>query len=349
MIDILPWQRDAIVELISRGEKLPHALLVHGRSGIGKVEFARALAQSLLCEAAEDGLACGVCPACGWFREENHPDYRELLPESLADEAATDEAPADAEDKDKKKSREIKIDQIRAIADFMMLSTHRGGYRVLLIHPAEAMNMAAANALLKTLEEPAARTLILMVSDQLGRLLPTIRSRCQRVLVPMPDTAAGVAWLRARGISAPEEALAAAGGGPLDAVAFGDADYQTARKAFVAALAEPNFDFALTAQNFEKSNLTNVLGWMQTWTFDLIRQRMTGRIDHHRDQTAALERIAKSIELPRMFRFEAELRQTRRLINHPLNARLLLEQLLISYKQAISSKQSAGLTGRRPQ
>jgi len=348
MIDILPWQRDLLQELVARGDKLPHALLVHGRSGVGKVEFARTLAQSLLCEAPEHGLACGACHACGWFRHGNHPDFRELLPESLLDDATTDEAP-DADDKDKKKSREIKIDQIRAIADFMMLSTHRDGYRVLLIHPAEAMNLAAANALLKTLEEPAARTVILLVSDQLGRLLATIRSRCQRVLVPSPDTATGVAWLRAQGVAKPEDALAAAAGAPLDAVAFGDADYQAARQAFVAALAEPDFDFVLTAQNFEKADLSNVLGWMQTWTNDLIGQRMTGNIDHHRDQAKALERIAGNIELARVFRFETELRQTRRLINHPLNARLLLEQLLISYKQAISNKHTAGRPARRPQ
>jgi len=347
MIDILPWQRDLLQELVARGDKLPHALLVHGRSGIGKVEFARTLAQSLLCEAPEHGLACGACPACGWFRHGNHPDFRELLPESLLEDVGADEVP-DADDKDKKKSREIKIDQIRAIADFMALSTHRDGYRVLLIHPAEAMNMAAANALLKTLEEPAPRTVILLVSDQLGRLLATIRSRCQRVLVPSPDTATGVAWLRAQGVAKPEDALAAAAGAPLDAVAFGDADYQAARQAFVAALADPDFDFVLAAQNFEKANLSNLLGWMQTWTNDLIRQRMTGNIDHHRDHAKALERIAGSIELARVFRFETELRQTRRLINHPLNARLLLEQLLISYKQAISNKHTAGAPARRP-
>jgi DNA polymerase-3 subunit delta' len=81
MIDILPWQKQPLSELIARGEKLPHALLIHGRGGVGKVEFARALAQSLLCEAPEDRLACGTCPACGWFHEGNHPDFRELLPE----------------------------------------------------------------------------------------------------------------------------------------------------------------------------------------------------------------------------------------------------------------------------
>ncbi|MCA3063376.1 MAG: DNA polymerase III subunit delta' [Rhodocyclaceae bacterium] len=341
MIDILSWQKQPLSELIARGEKLPHALLIHGRSGVGKIEFARALAQSLLCESPQDGFACGECPACGWFREGNHPDFRELLPESMLDEASTDEVAADADDKDKKKSREIKIDQIRAIADFMMLSTHRDGYRVLLVHPAEAMNIAAANALLKTLEEPAARTVILLVSDQLGRLLATIRSRCQRVLVPAPDTQTALAWLNTQGMSNAGDALAAAAGAPLDAIAFGNADYQSARLAFVATLAEPDFDYVLSAQNFEKTDLPSLLGWMQTWTNDLIRQKMLGQINHHRDHARAVEKIARNIDLPKVFRFESELRQTRRLINHPLNARLLLEQLFIAYKQAISSRPSA--------
>ncbi|MCA3018645.1 MAG: DNA polymerase III subunit delta' [Rhodocyclaceae bacterium] len=341
MIDILSWQKQPLSELIARGEKLPHALLIHGRSGVGKIEFARALAQSLLCESPQDGFACGECPACGWFREGNHPDFRELLPESMLDEASTDEVAADADDKDKKKSREIKIDQIRAIADFMMLSTHRDGYRVLLVHPAEAMNIAAANALLKTLEEPAARTVILLVSDQLGRLLATIRSRCQRVLVPAPDTQTALAWLNTQGMSNAGDALAAAAGAPLDAIAFGNADYQSARLAFVATLAEPDFDYVLSAQNFEKTDLPSLLGWMQTWTNDLIRQKMLGQINHHRDHARAVEKIARNIDLPKVFRFESELRQSRRLINHPLNTRLLLEQLFIAYKQAISSRPSA--------
>jgi DNA polymerase-3 subunit delta' len=347
MIDILPWHRDSLSGLVARGDKLPHALLIHGRSGVGKVEFARALARSLLCEAPEQGLACGTCPACGWFNEGNHPDFRELLPESLADDATTDEVSSDADEKDKKKSREIKIDQIRAIADFMMLSTHRDGYRVLLIHPAEAMNVAAANALLKTLEEPAARSVILLVSDQLGRLLATIRSRCQRVLVPTPDTATAVAWLQTKGLSKAEDALAAASGAPLDAIAFGESDYQSSRQAFVSALAEPDFDYVLSAQNFEKADLPSLLGWMQTWTNDLVRQKMIGQIDHHRDHAPALKKIAATIDLPRVFRFESELRQTRRLINHPLNARLLLEQLFISYKQAISNRQQSNPPSRR--
>ncbi len=335
MIDILPWQRETLNALVARGSRIPHALLVHGRSGIGKVQFARTLAQSLLCESPEQGMACGKCHACGWFANGNHPDFRELLPESLTDDDAADETTVDADTKDKKKSKEIKIDQIRGISDFMTLSTHRDGYRVLLIHPAEAMNPAAANALLKTLEEPAARTVILLVTDKVGRLMATIRSRCQRVLVPAPDAATATAWLTAQGVANAADALAAAGGAPLDVIEFANADYQSSRHAFVAALSDAGMDYALTAQNFEKAELANVFMWLQTWVNDVITERMIGVVNHHRDQAKAIARIARQIELARVFRFESELRQTRRLINHPLNARLLLEQLLIGYKQAI--------------
>lgn len=341
MINLLPWHRQPLIELLTRREKLPHALLIHGNQGIGKVEFARALAQSLLCEAPENtdgGIACGQCAACGWFRDSNHPDYRELLPEILTDEDADTETlvVADAESKDKKKSKEIKIDQIRAIADFMMLTTHRAGFRVLVIHPAEAMNMSAANALLKTLEEPSARTVILLVTDQMARLMATIRSRCQRMLLPAPEMKIALAWLSEQGVIDGKTALAMAGGAPLDAVAFASSDYQASRKAFVATLADPAADYMATAQVFEKSDLNHVIAWLQTWVGDLVLNKFTGEVRHHVDEKKAIVAIARQVQAAKLFRFESELRQARRVIAHPLNARLLLEQLLISYRRAIN-------------
>ncbi|MEP7154335.1 MAG: DNA polymerase III subunit delta' [Betaproteobacteria bacterium] len=334
-IDILPWHRAALSELLARRDKLPHALLIYGKQGIGKVEFARAMAQSLLCESPEGAIACGQCHACGWFREGNHPDFRELLPEALNEEEGDADAPADPDAKDKKKSKEIKIEQVRSIADFMTLSTHRAGFRVLLVHPAETMNPAAANALLKTLEEPPPATVILLVSDRIGRLLATIRSRCQRLMVPSPDEATALQWLKEQGIGEASTALSQAGGAPLDAMTFADADYQAERKAFVQVLAESNPDHLAAAQAFEKSDLMNVVTWLQTWVGDVVLSRFTGEVRHHRDQKAAISRIATRVNLPALFRFESQLRQARRSIHHPLNARLLLEQLLISYAQAI--------------
>ena len=338
-IDILPWQRAALMELLSRRESLPHALLIYGKQGVGKLEFARAMAQSLLCESPESGIACGTCPACGWFQEGNHPDFRELRPESHDDEeadaAATQEALADGEAKEKKKSREIKIEQIRDIGMFMTLTTHRAGFRVLLVHPAEAMNPAAANALLKTLEEPPPQTVILLVTDRIGRLLATIKSRCQKLLVPAPDDAAAIAWLTSRGIDDARAVLAQSGGAPLDAIAFADADYQSDRRAFTQILADSNADYLAAAQVFEKRELSNILDWLQTWVGDVALSRFTGDVRHHGEHRAAISRIATRVNVPALFRYESQLRQARRSVHHPLNARLLLEQLLISYSQAI--------------
>ena len=335
-IELLPWHTAPLLELLSRREKLPHALLLYGRQGIGKVEFARAIAQSLLCESPSHSVACGTCDACGWFRQGNHPDFRELMPEALSEDEVDADAPIDAEAKDRKKSKIITVDQIRGIASFMTLSTHRDGFRVLLIHPAETLNANAANSLLKTLEEPPPRTLILLVTDQIGRLIATIKSRCQRVLVPAPDEAAALAWLKAQGIADADTALGQAGGAPLAAVAFADADYQSQRKAFLQVLHAADADHLATAQAFEKSDLVDVITWLQTWVSDVALSRLIGEVRHHRDQKTAISHIASRVHLPALFRYESQLRQARRTIHHPLNARLLLEQLLISYANAIT-------------
>ncbi len=343
MMPLLPWHRQPLDALLARRETLPHAILIHGKQGIGKIEFARAIAQSLLCESPEEGIACGTCDACGWYREGNHPDFRELIPESLSEDDAEADGSEDSAAKDsakdsakeKKKSKEIKIDQVRELAHFMTLSTHRDGFRVLVIYPAETMNLSAANALLKTLEEPPPRTVILLVTDQMARLLATIRSRCQRILLAPPTTHEALKWLNAQNILKPEAALAMAGGAPLDAIAFADRTYQTERQAFLSALTDTNADYVAAAQSFEKSDLVNIITWLQTWVSDIVLANLAGEARHHIDHQKEIARIAARVELPKLFRYEASLRQTRRTISHPLNARLLLEQLLISYQQAI--------------
>src|SRR5260221_285325 len=195
-----PWHREELRRLLARRESMTHALLVHGRAGIGKVEFGRVLAASVLCEPRRAGLACESCPACHWFSQGNHPDFREIVPEAaLEDEESADE-PAKPE---KAKSLVIKIDQIRAVADFIALTTHRAGYRVMLIHPAEALQPAAANALLKTLEEPPPHTLIVMVSDRPARLLATLRSRCRPLGLATPPREEALEWLRSQEVAEP--------------------------------------------------------------------------------------------------------------------------------------------------
>ena len=216
----LPWQEPLWRQLLGLRERLPHALLLHGMRGIGKRHFARALAQALLCEApAVDGRACGQCVGCRLFGADNHPDLRWLVP--AADRPPRDDRrqsptrrpPSSA--RRTAKSRAILIDQVREIAEFLTLASHRGGRRIVLLYPAEALNGPAANALLKLLEEPPPAALFIAVTDDLDALLPTVRSRCVLLRAPVPDATAALAWLRASGVEDAEERLAEAGGAPV--------------------------------------------------------------------------------------------------------------------------------------
>jgi DNA polymerase-3 subunit delta' len=336
MSDLLPWHVEAIAQWMSERDKLPHALLIHGREGIGMVEFARFLAKSLLCESARRGPACGVCGACGWFEQGNHPDFREVRPEAL-DESLS-ETEADGEEEDNKKSQFIKIAQVRALASFMTLTTHRDGLRILLIHPAEAMNVEAANALLKTLEEPPSNSLILLVTSRIGKLLPTIKSRCRKWPAPRPDAAEALAWLKAQGIDDADSALAAAGGAPLGALQSAEPATVALRSRFITALSARSIDALAVAQQHEKSDIPVTIHWLQTWVYDLILAANHAPALFHPAQSAALQRIAHDADPKRLFRFETALRDARRLAHHPLNPRLFLEQLLISYSQAIEPR-----------
>ncbi|APV51039.1 DNA polymerase III subunit delta' [Betaproteobacteria bacterium GR16-43] len=329
-----PWHRAALERLVADRARLPHALLVQGTQGIGKAEFARALAAALLCETPQGALACGKCPSCHWFSQGNHPDFREVIPEIDQEE---DEAEADAAKADVKKSLVIKIDQIRALADFMALTTHRSGLRVLLIHPAEVLQSNAANALLKTLEEPPPATLIVLVSDQPARLLPTIRSRCRVLPLPTPPANEAMAWLQAEGVEEPRTALAVAGGAPLLARELAAPEEVALRRKVMAELTRPSGAEPLTfAERIDRPALDRTIYWMQTWVQDLLRVRVGAGVRHHLEHESMAKAKARAADADRLFDLERELRAARRLATHPLNARLLAEHLLMTYNRATS-------------
>ncbi len=328
----LPWHRAALTRLLSDRARLPHALLIHGPAGIGKVEFSRALAAGALCEAPREGLACGQCPSCHWFSQGNHPDLREIVPEA----AAEDEEEAQGESaKEKAKSVVIKIDQVRAVADFVALTTHRAGYRVLLLHPAEALHPNAANALLKTLEEPPPHTLILLVTSYPARLLPTIRSRCRLLALPMPEPKEAVQWLRDQGVDDAQAALAAAGGAPLLARDLARPEEADLRRRVVAELSKPSGADALSfAAAIDRPRVERFVYWLQTWVNDLLLVRLAGAPRHHVACASVLAARAKSMDLEALFDLDRELAEARRLAAHPLNPRLLAEHLLMAYNRA---------------
>ena len=215
-----PWTQSLFESLKARAGRFPHALLIHGARGTGKLALAEHTAQLLLCEDPVR-RPCGRCEGCRWFAAGSHPDFRRLEPEALARETAPDlDDAAETPAKRAKPSTEIKIEQVRELAGFLNLRSHRGRLRVALVHPAEDMNPNAANALLKGLEEPPGGALFILVAHRPAELLPTIRSRCVALGVPIPPAAAAQAWLAGQGARNPERWLAYAGGAPLRALEY---------------------------------------------------------------------------------------------------------------------------------
>ena len=330
------WHRALLARLLADREHMPHALLVHGAAGIGKTAFAHALAAGALCETPRDGLACEACASCHWFSQGNHPDFREIVPEATADEEAQ-AAPEDSGKPEKAKSLVIKIDQIRAVADFISLSTHRAGFKVLVIRPAETLQPAAANALLKTLEEPPPRTVIVLVSDRPSRLLATIRSRCRLLALPAPPRAEALAWLEAQGVAQPEVALASAGGAPLLARDLAQPEEAELRRRLLGELARPGGADPLGfAPSVDRLTVERFIHWMQTWVHDLARIKLAGAARHHADFGAALQARAKAADLEGLFDLDRELASARGLAAHPLNPRLVAEHLLMAYNRVTS-------------
>ncbi len=328
---IYDWQIPAWMALAAQRAKLPHALLISGRPGLGKSALAETFAQALLCQQPRpDGLPCDSCQACNWFVKGNHPDFRRLQPESLV-QGTEDEPPAR---KEKKKSDQIKIEQIRGTEGFLSVGTHRGGARIILIDPADAMNQPAQSALLKNLEEPPPGTLYLLVTSRPQRLLATIRSRCLASPVAAPASAPALAWLAAQGMRDGESALAAAAGAPLAALKL--AETEDARRSFISKLAERDADPLALAQACDGMDPVVVVGWLQRWVYDLLLSRSAGRIRYNHDARPAIETIAKGLEARALAGLLRRLGEARALARHPLNARLYFEDLLLQYRSTVA-------------
>lgn len=326
-MNIFSWHQKDFEQLAARAGQLPHALLIRGPAGIGKRDFARGVAQGLLCEQPAAPLrACGQCQACHWFSNDAHPDFRSLQPEGA--EAGDSDEPVE-----KKKKQDISIAQVRALADFINVSAHRNGSKVVLIAPAEAMNVNAANALLKSLEEPPPRTQFLLVSDRPQMLTATIRSRCQQLALRSPSVREAAQWLKAKGSAHPELALAQAGGAPVLAAELDTDEYWSARRQFLDGLSSTHFEPLVLAERFAGHAVPQIVSWLQRWTYDLGMVCCRQQVRYNPDRQDAILAAAPRLRALDVLRFHRELVRLQRVVHHPLNARLLLEDLFLRYAQ----------------
>lgn len=333
-MSVYPWQSETLAKISSNRARLPHALLLHGNSGTGKYDFALQLAQSLLCLAPKaNGEPCHQCPSCAWYAQNNHPDFRLLAPEQDGDE----DSEAGSSKKTTKKSQQISVVQVRELADFLTLSSHQSdGLRVVVIHPAEALNITSANSLLKMLEEPPAGVIFILVTHQINRLLPTIISRCQKIDMPTPSRADALAWLTQQGQADAERLLDYAGGAPLNVLRNAELSQATENTAlFVQGKSLDPFQAAsaTTGQGMEV-----IIDALQKWTYDLLSCRLTQEVRYHNKQASALQALAKGVDLGLLLDFERKLCEARKAANHPLNNELQLETIFLTYTQLFMKK-----------
>jgi len=241
----------------------------------------------------------------------------------------------------KKPSKQISVAQIRALSDVINMSSHRSGYKIVLIHPAEAMNVAAANALLKNLEEPPPQTLFILVTHRPHHLLPTIHSRCRQIAMPVPDFDLAIDWLEQQGIKDAQGSLAAVGYTPLAALEYSDGEYRLEYESFINHISIlKDLNPILLAEELQKSDLPTTVSWLQKWCYDLMSFRTTGKIRYHLSMQTRIEELVPKIDPLQLAGYLCNLIDMQRLAHHTLNPRLFLEEVLISYAMLMAPARS---------
>jgi DNA polymerase-3 subunit delta' len=324
MNSIYPWFKDAWIA-IHENEKLPHALILKGKEGIGKYDFAMKFTKSYLCQnPLANHVPCEVCSSCEWFPE-SHPDFKHI-------------APIESEDDESSKRKTIRkksivIDQIRELSEYLELSAHQeSGKRVVLIEPADSLNQAASNALLKILEGPPENTLFILLSSQIQKLIATIRSRCQLLDLRGPSLDEAKLFLIDQNIAHEESLLSFTGGSPFTAIK--ELENKPEREV-VTQLLSQGHNIDITKVNY--AILTQGLDWtlnmIQKWTFDLLLNFHTQQIYYFTKEEKYIHSQAKQINLNALLLFTNELNELKKIASHPVNQELQLQNIFIKYKQ----------------
>lgn len=331
-----PWQ--ALMTLHQQ-DRLPHGLLLVAPAGIGKRLLAEQLAARLLCDVASGSEhACGHCRQCELLKAESHPDVKVFQPES---------------------SKVIKVDQIRTLSEFAVASPQVARRKVIIVDRADQLNINAANALLKTLEEPVAGVTLILLQEAGRTVLPTIRSRCQSIALPVPDEGTALDWLRQACLSrsgggndeepdaalpdtALQQALTLCGGAPGKALAWLDAAAVTARAEALAAFRsylKNELVVGQAATALRKSGeLEQVLWTLELWALDAIRLSV-GSTARDQDAADVLGYLAAQNPAWRFHALLAQIRESRAGLSYNVSPDLEIERLLIAWKGLMPARQ----------
>lgn len=303
-----------------KNQRLGHGLLFHGAAGIGKNTFALEFAHWLMCEQPLTDSACGQCKSCNLNNAHSNPDLLMIEPEE--------------------EGKAIKVDQIRDLIQKVSLTSHSQNYRVIIISPADALNINASNSLLKTLEEPPNNTILILVSDAPSKLMATIRSRTQMVRFDLPSEQESLEWLQQQNIEQPELVLKLNANAPLSALSMSQGNGLIVREQLFnnwQALAEGNADALESAAIWLKEGF-KVLGslplqWVSSWITDMIRTMQGGHIESmsNMDYAQTLQKLARQVDLKSMYGLLDRLNDTIQLMDSPANQQTLIESLLLHW------------------
>lgn len=316
----LPWLEVALSQAGTLAGA--HGLLIHGPAGGGHLELALLLAQTALCEgpsAIRQQRPCGRCASCHLVATRVHPDLLLLLPDALRVQLGwVDDDDSKLNKADAKPSRDIRVEQVRQAIAWAQQTSGRGRGKVMVVHPADALNGPAANALLKTLEEPPGRLRLLLTSADPERLLPTVRSRCQRVRLDLPGADVALAWLQAQGVADPAPLLRAAGGSPLEALAW---SLEGVTAGLLAEL--PRRAAAGDASALAGRPIPRVVDWLLKLAHDAQVLAAGGA-----PRFFGADQLPAGADLAALRAWQQVLLRTARHDEHPWNAGLLIESLV---------------------
>jgi DNA polymerase-3 subunit delta' len=321
MADIYPWQQGLWQQLSSR-PRHAHAYLLHGPAGIGKRILAENLVHLLLCQRPAEGKACGQCKACQLLAAGTHPDFFLLEPEEP--------------------EKPIRVDQVRELVGFVVQTAQLGGRKVVLLEPAEAMNLNAANALLKSLEEPSGDTVLLLITHQPSRLLPTIKSRCVQQACPQPTAEQARTWLAGslpdESVEALDELLVLAGGSPLTALRLQGQGVREQRAQVVDGvkkLLKQQVAPGQLAESWNAVPLALLFDWFCDWSLLILRYQLARDEEGLglTDMRKVVQYLAEKSTQPKVLAMQDWLLlQRQKVLNKAnLNRALLLEALLVQW------------------
>ncbi len=333
--DSLPWLQSAQTRMRAAlaAQRLPHSLLVLSTPGLGAEQLASWITALALCEC-RGVRPCGVCASCQLLRSDCHPDSHVVRLEEDA--------------------QQIKVDQVRDLIDSLSLKSYRGGFKVAVIEGAESLNANGANAFLKTLEEPTANTVLIMIARPNHRLPATIASRCLRMTLSPPPTEVAMAWLKQRAEAHPtaggaagfpqarswDAALALAGGAPLRALeldAASVAALDSDMRESLQQLGAGSVDVTLLAERWIKSNPGLRIAWLENWITRRVHEWTTAGNSHQSAEPVRLPAALLKAKIRALFELLDAARELRRFASTGMNQQLALEAFLLGGRTALAN------------